>query len=406
MPIVRIGPATGKLSDVSKAAADDVETATAALRSAGTNGVLVTPDKLLSTSITNLNLAFSGNPYGGILAGSYYLWVGDSDSGKTYCGLAALAEASIDPKFDGYRLIYNNREAGALMDIATHYGSKLAKRLEQPEHVVKKVKERRASRTVEEWYDHLDALIKAGKPFIEVMDSEASLSSEAEEKKNRINASIRSGTRKPAKGEEGVGGDYGDNKAKIHSRRMRSVVDGLASTGSILFVLTQTRDKIGFGAMPGAKSRAGGWALSFYATVEVWSKVKMRIEKAVNGKNRHLGNLCEMSVRRTRLTGRKLAVTVPIYFKTGIDDTGACCAWLVDEKHWKGTWDRKQPLPTDVEAPEFDYKGPFYGLVKLIQTGTPKERAANEKKLRQLVHRVWLDIEDQCQIDGLVRRYS
>ena len=58
----------------------------------------------LSTGSALLNLACSGNPSVGFPCGFYYLLVGDSQAGKTFITMSALAEASINPKFHSLSL--------------------------------------------------------------------------------------------------------------------------------------------------------------------------------------------------------------------------------------------------------------------------------------------------------------
>ena len=91
-----------------------------------------TPQLYLSTGSTMLNLAMTGSARKGFRTGHYYLFVGDSRSGKTWFCLSCLAEASIDKRFNDYRFIYDNRERGALMDIAYFFGRKAAERIESP----------------------------------------------------------------------------------------------------------------------------------------------------------------------------------------------------------------------------------------------------------------------------------
>ena len=61
-------------------------------------------------------------------------------------------------------------------------------------------------------------------------------------------------------GEE-IKGSYGMDKPKENSESLRRALAGLRKTGSILIVISQTRDNIGFGAMFQPKTRSGGHAL-------------------------------------------------------------------------------------------------------------------------------------------------
>ncbi len=86
----------------------------------------------LSTGSTLLDLACSGKIEGGLIKGGYFFLVGDSSSGKTFTSLTCLAEAAKSESFKNHRFIYDNSENGALMDMATFFGQKVADKMEPP----------------------------------------------------------------------------------------------------------------------------------------------------------------------------------------------------------------------------------------------------------------------------------
>src|SRR5258708_7874258 len=133
----------------------------------------------ISTGSTMLNLATTGRTAVGFLPGHYYLFVGDSGSGKTFLCLTCMAEATLNPFYDEYRFIFDNAENGALMDMERFYGKKMAGRLEPPGGNRDNPK---YSGTVEEFYYHVDNAFKRGDPFIYVLDSMDALTSEDEQK--------------------------------------------------------------------------------------------------------------------------------------------------------------------------------------------------------------------------------
>ena len=184
----------------------------------------------LSTGSTLLNLALTGQTLWGLDSGCYYLIVGSSSGGKTFAVLTALAEASINSHFDKYHLIYDAPERGARMNIQRFFGSKLDERLVWAH-----------SKTVEEFYYRLDDYLGGKDPFIYVLDSESALDSEAAEEKFQENKKAY------LKGKEATG-SYGDGKAKKHSSHLRTVVNGLGETNSMLLLVAQSRDNIGFGS--------------------------------------------------------------------------------------------------------------------------------------------------------------
>jgi len=336
----------------------------------------------LSTGSTLLNLACSGRPSVGFLPGKYYFFVGDSRSGKTFLSLTCFAEAMNNPAFQNHRLIHDNAEDGALMNIAKFFGKKVADRIESPSTDNNGPV---YSQTVEDFYFHLDDAFQLGKPFVYVLDSMDVISSDAEEKK------FETSKVDYRKGKE-LTGSFGDGKAKKNSANLRLAVTKLSASDSILIIINQTRDNIGFGAQFTPKTRAGGHALTFYATIEMWSSIKARFKKTVRGISEQTGILSKVSIKKNRLTGRESSVEIPIYWSTGIDDVGSCIRFLINRNHWNGTQEK-------VDAPEFGFKGSIDGLVELIESDN------KEKELKAIVAEVWNDIESQCEVTRK-RRYE
>jgi|TARA_R110000751_G_scaffold152635_4_gene257784 RecA/RadA recombinase len=289
----------------------------------------VIPDSdLLKTGSTMLDLAITGRRSGGFAKGKYFWIVGDSSSGKTFLTLTCLAEASIDPAFNNYRFIYDNGEDGALMDMAHYFGPGMASRLESP-GVGEKGHEVHSD-TIEDFYYHLDDALAGGQPFIYILDSMDALDSTYSARKfNDAKTASRKGTK--------AKGDYGDGKAKINSTRIRHVVRQLRDSGSILIVLSQTRDNIDAGMFEEQQTHAGGRALKFYATVQLWSSVGKRIKKTINDREVVVGVTCRVKTKKNRFTGRERVVEFPIYFATGIDDIGGMIDYLTTWKVWPKT---------------------------------------------------------------------
>lgn len=337
----------------------------------------------VSTGSTLLNLALTGYPDRGVYKGRYYWFVGDSTSGKTFWTLTLLAEASINPNFNDYDLIFDNAEDGALMDITTYFGPKLAKRLKAP-----KTKDGvpTNSEDIEDFYftiaERLDA-IEAGKakPFIWVVDSMDALSSKYEKKK------FDEGRKAHRKGTQAAG-DYGDGKAKINSRWMRTLVSRISKLGCILVVISQTRDNIKQGPMDFGDDVvvSGGRALKFYACCQIWTSVGSNLKKEVNGTKRSIGAVVKAATKKNRLTGKAWSVDVPLYWSHGLDDIGSCVDFLIAEKRWPAN-------DGTINAKDFDL--PRVRREVLIRT---IEREGLEFDLRQLVAEVWKEIETACSI--------
>lgn len=330
----------------------------------------------LSTGSTLLNIACSGKAKGGFVKGLYHFIVGDTNSGKSFLSMTCLAEAAINKHFDDYRFIYDNVEDGVQMDIAKFFGEAVAERLEPPAGTKDDPK---YSETVEDFYDNLDDAGKDGRPFIYILDSMDAIGSRAENEKFQTNKKAR---KKGVKEK----GDYGDGKAKINSRNLRRILPMLRKSKSILIIINQTRDNIDAGMFDAKKTRSGGHALGFYASIEIWSSVGSQIKKNVNDKDRQIGSNCRIKVKRSRLTGRSRTVEVPIYFSFGIDDIGSCVDYLTNiEKHWKKSGGK-------IHAEELDV---VLGREKLIRY---IEKNELEQDLRDTVQYVWDSIEDQLAI--------
>jgi len=343
----------------------------------------ITPDMLLSTGSTILNLACSGNPMGGLAKGYYYLIVGDSSAGKTMLVFHILAEAAKNKEFDDYDLIYDSSEFGALFNVREFFGRKLSRRLKKPSRGV--------SETVEDMYYNLDDAYenykKTGRKFIYIEDSMDSLTSKEDDTHfKKMKDARRKGTE--------AKGSYGATKAKFNSTSLRRMMTPLQKSGSMLIIVAQTRASF---SMFAPKGRSGGDALTFYATLEIWLSKNKRLHKTVRNQKMPIGILSRMRVKKNRVKGKDRAVIVPIYesFKGGgggIDDIGSCIDYLVKMKHWKQS-------KGSITATEFDFVGKKEKLIQQI------EFDERYKELQQLVGRVWNEIEDECSVRR-VKRYT
>lgn len=285
---------------------------------------------LLSTGSSLLNLACSDSIVGGFQSGQYYLLVGDAAAGKTMLAITCLAEAHISKEFGDHRLIYDNIEAGCAFDFEKLFCQELADKLESPHP--DKDKNPGYSSTVEEFYYHLDDAIKQGDPFIYVLDSMDALTTKPDDEKFVEHRKAAEAGRKAA-------GSYGMSKARLNSEGIRRALRGLRDTDSILLIIAQTRDNVGFGFT--SKTRGGGRALEFYGTHAIWMSLAGQITKRVRGKDRVVGVKVKVRVKKNRTTGRLHEVTFNIHPTCGIDDTGSLVDYLVEEGIWKGAKSKK-----------------------------------------------------------------
>jgi len=357
----------------------DVEAAKARLSTPTPRVPPIPPADFVSLGLTVPNLAISGRTNCGIPKGKYLYYVGDSSSGKTFFSLGMAAELARNNHFDNYRIIYDASENGALMDVPLYFGQALADRLEPPRGTRE---EPIYSRTVEEFYFNLDAAMDVG-PCLYIEDSmDALIAAEDEERFVDARAAYEKAieTGKPA---PEVSGTYGMGKAKANSRNINRIVQRLQETGSILVVISQTRDKIG-GHIPNQKTRGGGRALRFYAHVEIWTSVRGPIRVTRVGKEREIGSMLQLDIQKNRISGWEGKITVPFLRKLGLDEMGSLTNYLIDEGHWEKSKSGK------ITAPEFKFEGTAEALIGHI------EETGAERELQLLVGDVWHKIEAAC----------
>jgi RecA/RadA recombinase len=308
--------------------------------------------------------------------------VGDSSSGKTFLALTCLAEATINSQFDDYRLIYDNTEGGALMDIKRFFGHRVYERLEAPSKGEDGSPS--CSRTVQEFYYHVDDAIKAGIPFIYVLDSQDCLSSDEELEK------FQDQKRAFRKGKEATG-SYGDSKAKVHSANLRKLMAPLAEMNSLVIITNQTRDSFD---MFESTTYSGGRALTFYVALQLWSSVAGRLKRTVRGRERELGVVSKVRIKKNRVAGRDRTVLIPIYHSHGIDNVGGCVDYLIAEGIWKKVKGADKVLVSGL-GPEWEAN--YEGVIRKI------EEDGMEQDLVELVEDTWNEIEDACKVSRRFR---
>lgn len=331
------------------------------------------PKLKLSTGSTLLNLGLTDDPFFGLFSGHYYFFVGDSSSGKTWLTINILAEAAYNPAFKKYRLIHDNVEDGALMNIARYYGKETERRIEPPAFSEGLPV---YSETVEDFYYNLDDAIEKNVPFIYLLDSQDALTSVASNEK------FSDQKKKRRRGQE-VTGSFGDGKPKIHSENIRRVLSKIKKSGSILIVISQTRDNLGFGFEK--KTRSGGRALKFYATTEIWTSVKKKHKKEVRGGTKiQTGIDCKIDLKKNRITGDECSVTIPIMNDMGVDDIASMVDYLIETEHWDLTG-------KTITADEFDFAGSRTKLLRFI------EEEEELPMLQQIVGQVWNEIKAEAK---------
>lgn len=333
----------------------------------------------LSMGCPLLNLAVSGGWNKGIMAGTYCFYVGDSSSGKTLATLTMLAEAANDPKFDEYELWHINGEVGAFFDFELFFGKKAASRIKTM------APEPGKPMLLEKIYDWLDKKLDSGAKLVVVLDSMDSFSTEAREDLLEENAKLR---------EQGkdTKGSYGDRKAAINSERLPRLIQKIDHSKSIVVSISQVRDNLNAGLYGPTKTRSGGHAIKFNASLEIWTAPGQKITKEYNGKKRIIGICPVFTVKKNRINGRERTVTIPILPDFGMDALGAAVDFLVEEKVWTVSGGR---ITTNL------YDKGYYReeLIRKV------EEDSKENELYETLQRCWDNIEHALKVERK-RRYE
>lgn len=125
--------------------------------------------------------------------------------------------------------------------------------------------------------------------------------------------------------------------------------------------------------------------MRFFATVQIWTSKKGDLKRTVEGKERVIGSTVQLDIQKNRISGWDGQVTAPFHRSVGVDETGACVDYLVEELWGK---DKKGII----KAPEFDFEGRREDLIRLI------EKDDAEDELRSLVRRTWAEIEEKSAV--------
>ena len=334
---------------------------------------------LIPSGSTMLNLACSDNPFGAFALGRIVTLPGGSASGKTMLMLTMLAECANDKRFDDYDLIYDDGEETCDgFDIKYLFGNKLAKRIISPQ--VDENDGSLYSETIQDFKANILTKVKEERPFIYILDSLDSLTSDEELKKEYRQALIK------AKDPEAVNelkGSYKTEKAKAIGETLRMINNKLKHTKSALFIVQQERANIGvtFGSK---KTTSGGMAPFFYSTHQAWLNLKVPITKEVRKQNRKIGHKIVVAVKKNKITGKLRNVEFNIYYDYGLDDIASCVDFLISAGYWK----RAKQIIT---APDFDFVGTK--MVEMI------EEKGLQKELQKITGKVWLEIEESLRLD-------
>ena len=345
--------------------------------------IIMKEPKFINTGSTLLNLLISGKWNGGYKTGSLANVIGDSSAGKSFKALTMLACACANPEFKDYELIYDDAENRNNFDMDMLFDEKVAKRIKSP-YGVDKNGRKRNSHTAEDFADAVASRLNAKQKMIYVLDSFDGLYSEADEAQDKKERAVRE-KRRDGKKVKDVDGSYRMGKPVVLTRLLREIDDTLSESESLLIIVSQAKDNIGFGYS--TKSRAGGRALLFHATYEMWLSVLETIKR----KEAPVGTRTKVNVTKSSFNGRKGKIDTIIYNDYGLDDITTNIDYLVEMKRWEKN---KQTI----DAKEFGVKGTISTIVAHI------EKEQLEDKLSQIVEEVWTKFYDSIATNRQ-RRY-
>jgi len=180
------------------------------------------------------------------------------------------------------------------------------------------------------------------------------------------------------------------------SEMLRVVKGKIGDTKSLLLIISQTRDNLGFGAIFTPKVRSGGKALKFYCSHEIWLAVGKKKKKS----DLEIGADVMGKVSKNKLTGKKREVTFPIYYDYGIDDCSSCLDFILELGHWKkGKIDKKTNEFTKdakgqiIDAQELGIQAAYKKLIEDIEDNNL------EDDLFAIAQTVWKEREDSIKLN-------
>lgn len=339
---------------------------------------------LIPSGCTLLNCACSDNPLGAFVLGRIATLPGGSVGGKTMLALTMMAEAVANSRFDNYDLIYDDGEEALAIDIAYLFGNvggELKQRLKPPAYD-EDAEEPVPSETIQDFKGHILKRCKeANKPFIYVLDSLDALTTDEEIEKEYKKAIARATSEAAVKE---LKGSYKTEKAKHIGEALRMINGDLKRTKSALFIVQQTRAKIGatFGRQT---TTSGGLAPFYYSFHQVWFTKIGAIPKTIGGIKTKIGSRTFAEVTKNKLNGKRREIEFDIYDDYGIDDVACSVDFLIKAKHW----DKKKET---IIAHDLNMEG---GRPKLIQK---IENEQAEKELQKIVGEAWNNIEEKLRL--------
>lgn len=277
----------------------------------------------------------------------------------------SMAEMAHDSRFDNHRLIYRDVEAAQAFDIPKLFGKTLEDRLETSREVD----------TIQDFTADIWEAIEAGDPFVYVLDSFDSMTSEEELAKTEAKAAGKK-----------VAGSYGVDKTKGLSALLRQIIRALDK--SLLVIVSQVREHMDAGLFEPKLYRTGGRSLGHHSSHEVWLYKSATLKRTAKGRERPVGVTAVPKVTKNRLTGKMRSVEFPIFYDYGVDDVTSCVDFLIKEGFWK-----KVPKGQIIDTKQFGLEGSRQNIISQI------EEQGLEIKLRKAVGKAWAEIEESLKLE-------
>jgi len=332
----------------------------------------------INTGTSMLNLACSDCANKGFLMGTMVNIIGDSSAGKTFLALTILAEFVHNSDFDDYELVYDDAEHRNSFNVSKLFGKKFNSRV-VPAFGYDDDNQPINSETLEDFQDSIYDRLDSGKKCVYILDSMDSLDSEDDIDKYEDQMKSRQKKRKGLKSAT-VAGSYGMKKAKSNSETLRRICGKISKTNSLLIIISQTRQNIGIGFAE--KTRSGGTALKFYASLEIWLAVVEKIKKL----KMQIGVYTRARIKKNSITGKIRDVDFPIYYDYGVDDVKSCIDYLIST----GVFVK----PKGKSVINAEPLGVEFTIEKLIRY---IEENNLENKLKKICQDTWLDVEDSLK---------